>query len=270
MAQADHPADAAARRRPRPAHGQPARPGPQRAAGHGQGHAPVAAAPGLPALRDRGDRRQHRRRAVVAPGRTMVRPARRQVRPPGGLAGLQVRGAELRPAAPHRRTGRSHRRGGLRLPARTGIPAPVRPAVRRSLDRVRPVAAGLPRLGDRPVLPPPLLLLQVLLRRLPALAQRARRGDLRRHDGPDPPGRAGRARRLGRVVHHRGRGDLAAAAAGRLARAARGPDLGPWHHAADVRGAQRPAVPVVLRRDPDPADALAVNDARAARPGRIT
>ena len=36
-------------------------------------------------------RRQHRRRDAVAPGRGMVRPARRQVRPPGGLAGLQVR-----------------------------------------------------------------------------------------------------------------------------------------------------------------------------------
>ena len=42
---------------------------------------------------------------------------------------------------------------------------------------------------------------------------------------------------------------------------ARGPDLRPRDHAADLRGAQGPAVPVVLRRDPDPPHALAVADA---------
>ena len=89
----------AACRRQRPADGQPARTGAQRAAGDGQGDAPLAAAPGLPALRDRRDRRQHRRRAPVAPGRGVVRPAPGQVRPPGELARLQVRGAELRAAA---------------------------------------------------------------------------------------------------------------------------------------------------------------------------
>src|SRR6185437_690986 len=123
-----------------------------------------------------------------------------------------------------------------------------------------------PGLEAGPVLPAPLLLLQVLLRDLPAVPQRARRGHLRRHHGPDPAGSTGRAWRLGRVVHHRGRRTVAAAAAGRLARAARGPVLGPRDHAADLRGTQRPALPVVLRRHPDPAHALAVNDARPPPP----
>ena len=52
--------------------------------------------------------------------------------------------------------------------------------------RLHPGAAGLSRLGAGAVLPPALLLLQVLLRRLAALPQRTRRRDLRRHDGPDP------------------------------------------------------------------------------------
>ena len=67
----------------------------------------------------------------------------------------------------------------------------------------------------------------LLFRGLAAVTERAGRGDLRRHHGPDPPGRARAARRLGRVVHHRGRRAVAAAAAGRLVRAARGPVLGP-------------------------------------------
>ena len=75
---------------------QPARPGAQRAAGHGHRHAPLAGAPRLPALRDHPDRRQHRRREPVAAGRGLVQAAQREVRAPGGLAGLQVGGAELR------------------------------------------------------------------------------------------------------------------------------------------------------------------------------
>jgi hypothetical protein len=47
---------------------QPARARAQRAAGDGQADAPLAAAPELPAVRDRGDRRQHRRRVTLAPG----------------------------------------------------------------------------------------------------------------------------------------------------------------------------------------------------------
>ena len=57
-----------ARRRRAPVR-QPARPGAQRAAGHGHRHAPLAAAPRLPALRGHPDRRQHRRRGPVAAGR---------------------------------------------------------------------------------------------------------------------------------------------------------------------------------------------------------
>src|ERR1700759_2705344 len=38
--------------------------------------------------------------------------------------------------------------------------------------------------------------------------------------------------------------------------------MGPRHHAAAVRGAERPAVPLVLRRHPDPTHALAIADAR--------
>src|ERR1700685_290451 len=63
------------------------------------------------------------------------------------------------------------------------------------------------------------------------------------------------------MVHHRRRRTVAAPAAGRLARPARGRDVRSRHHAADVRGAQGPALPVVFRRHPDPADALALDDA---------
>jgi hypothetical protein len=46
------------------------------------------------------------------------------------------------------------------------------------------------RLDPGPLLPAAVLLLQVLLRRLAALPQRARRGHLRRHHGADPAGGA--------------------------------------------------------------------------------
>ena len=148
-----------------------------------------------------------------------------------------------------------------------GLPARVRAAVRRSAGRVHPGAAGLPRLGAGAVLPAALLLLQVLLRGLAALAQRARRGDLRRHHGPDPPRRrwssAGgwdewcitedaelslRLLRDGWSGLHVDR------------------SFGHGRDAADLRGAQGPAVPLVLRRDPDPAPALAADAARVAEP----
>ena len=80
--------------------------------------------------------------------------------------------------------------------------------------------------------------------------------------------RAGVGRRLGRVVHHRGRRAVPAAAARRLVRAARGRVVRPRRDAADLRGAQGPALPVVLRRHPDPAHALAVDAARARGPRR--
>src|SRR5579875_3685213 len=204
----------------------------------------------------------------MAPGGGVVPAARGQVRPPGELAGLQVGGAELRAAHDDVAGGRGDRGGRLRLPDRPLLPAPLRAGVRRPVDRVRAGAAGLPRLAAGPLLPAAVLLVQVLLRGLAAVAQRARRGHLRRHHGPDPPGGAGRARRLGRVVHHRGRRAVAAAAAGGVARPARGPDLGPRDHAADVRGAQGPALPVVLRRHPDPAHALALAAARPPRAGQ--
>jgi hypothetical protein len=115
---------------------------------------------------------------------------RGQVRPPDGLAGVQVRGAELR-AAPDDLAGRrGHRRRRLRLPGRARMAAPLRARVRRPVDRLRPVAAGLPGLDPGPLLPAAVLLLQVLLRCVPAVPQRARRGHLRRHHGADPPGGA--------------------------------------------------------------------------------
>ena len=64
----------------------------------------------------------------------------------------------------------------------------------------------------------------------------------------------------------RGRRDLPPPAPRGVARAARGPHLRPRHHAADLRGAQGPALPVALRRHPDPADALALAAARAPDP----
>ncbi len=48
---------------------------------------------------------------------------------------------------------------------------------------------------------------------------------------------------------------------------------GQGHHAADLRGAQRSAIPMVLRRHPDPADALALAAARArvqGKPARVS
>ena len=129
---------------------EPACPGAQRAAGHGHRDAPPPAPAGLSALRGHPDRRQHRRREAVAAGRGMVRPARREVRPPGGLARLQVRRAELRAAGTHRRGRRSDRRGRLRLPDRARIPARLRPGLRRAVGGVHPVlrrttATGRPR-----------------------------------------------------------------------------------------------------------------------------
>ena len=48
---------------------------------------------------------------------------------------------ECRPAR------RDHRRRRLGLPDRAGLPAPLRPALRRRAGRLRADAAGLPRLG---------------------------------------------------------------------------------------------------------------------------
>ena len=73
LAPADEPARAGPRARRRAAVRQPARARAQRAAGHGHRDAALAAPARLPALRDHRDRRQHRRRGAVAPGRGVVR-----------------------------------------------------------------------------------------------------------------------------------------------------------------------------------------------------
>ena len=125
--------------------------------------------------------------------------------------------------------------------------------------RLHPGAAGLPRLAGRSVLPAALLLLPLLLRGLPALAQRARRRDLRRHDGADPAPGARAGRRMGRVVHHRGRRAVAADPPQRVVGPARRQLVRQGHHAAHLRGPEGPAIPLVLRRDPDPAPPLAVD-----------
>src|ERR1035441_6548550 len=142
--------------------------------------------------------------------------------------------------------------------------ATLRAAPRRPVDRVRAGTAGLPRLAARPLLPAALLLLQVLLRRLPALKERTRRRDLRRHHGPDQESRSRRSRLLGRMVYNGGGGDLAQAAPRGLVWHARRRVRRPRDHAADVRGAQGAAVPLVLRRHPAAAHALEVP---APRPG---
>ena len=77
LAAADHAQDQAVRAGQRAPHGQPARPGAQRAAGHGHRNAALPAPPGLPALRDHPDRRQHRRRGPLAAGGGLVRAAPR-------------------------------------------------------------------------------------------------------------------------------------------------------------------------------------------------
>ena len=117
------PTTAAARAVQRAADDQPARAGAQRAAGHGHRHAALAAPHGLPALRGHPDRRQHRRRGPVAAGRGLVRSAQGQVRPPGELARLQVRSAELRAARAGHAARRGDRRGGFRLPDQARVPA---------------------------------------------------------------------------------------------------------------------------------------------------
>ena len=135
----------------RPADGQPARASPQRAAGHGDR-----------ARCDRCKRWTTRSYEIIViddntDDEKLWRPVEAwcarhgvEVRAPGGLARLQVGCAELRAARADRSARRGHRRGRLRLSARTRVPAPVRAAVRRSLGRLRPVPAGLPRLVARP------------------------------------------------------------------------------------------------------------------------
>ena len=108
---------------------------------------------------------------------------------------------------------------------------------------------------------------QLLLRGLPAVPERARRRHLRWHDGADPAPRARAGRRMGRVVHHRGRRAVAADPAQRMVGPARRPLVRQGDHAADVRGAEGPTVPLVLRRHPDPAPPLALD---ASRPGERT
>ncbi len=132
---------------------QPARAGAQRAAGDGHRHPAGPAAQRLPAVRGHPHRRQHRRRVPVAPGRGLVRAAPGQVRAPGGLARVQVRRAELCAPRADRSPRRADRRGRLGLSDRAGVPAPLRPAFTDPVDRLRPGAAGLPRLAVRPLLP---------------------------------------------------------------------------------------------------------------------
>src|SRR5580700_4636554 len=62
------------------------------------------------------------------------------------------------------------------------------------------------------------------------------------------------------MVYHRGRRAVPPAAAGGLVGPARGPVVGSRDHAADVRGPEGTAVPVVLRRYPAAAHALALDD----------
>ena len=155
--------------------------------------------------------------------------------------------------------------GRFRLPDRSAVPQALCPVVRRPEGGIHPGAAGLPGLAGRAVLPAPLLLLPLLLRGLAAVAQRARRGDLRRHDGPHPPPRARAGRRVGRVVHHRGRGAVAAHPAKRMVGPPRGPVVRQGDHAAHLRGAEGPALPLVLRGHSDPAPALAFLAARRSR-----
>src|SRR6266700_3876777 len=106
----------------------------------------------------------------------MVRAPWGQVRAPVRLAWLQVRRAERRAASAHQRKRRADRGRRLRLPDRATVPASLYRSVRRPARRVHPGATGLPGLGAGAVLPAAVLLVQVLLRGLPAVAQRTRRG----------------------------------------------------------------------------------------------
>ena len=115
-----------------PAVRQPARAGAQRAAGHGDRDADLAAARWTTrttrssSIDDNTDDE-----SLWRPVEALVRGARREVRAPRGLAGLQVRRAQLRAARDDRPARRAHRRHRLRLPDRPGLPAPLRAAVRR-------------------------------------------------------------------------------------------------------------------------------------------
>ena len=109
---------------------------------------------------------------ALAPGRGMVLRHGVEVRPPGGLARLQVRRAELRTAT-HRRGRRSDRRGLTPTTRSSCIPARLRP---RAFARPRAGRSSLRRTtatGTRTRSPAAVLLIQVLLRHLPAVTQRA-------------------------------------------------------------------------------------------------
>jgi hypothetical protein len=74
-------------------------------------------------------------------------------------------------------------------------------------------------------------------------------------DGPDPALCPRSASRMGPVVHHRGRRGVPPSAEGRLLRPVPAPVLRSGHHAAHLLRPQEPALPLVLRRHSDPAQA---------------
>ena len=119
--------------------------------------------------------------------------ARGAVRAPGRLARIQVRARStsrcaeaMDPGTP--RSSEWSTRTTRSTPASCAAACPCSPTSGSASSRRRRTTAT----GTRRAVPAPaLLLLQVLLRGVAALAQRTRRRDLRRHHGPDPAGRAG-------------------------------------------------------------------------------
>ena len=132
----------------RPADGQPARPGAQRAARHGDRHAAASLL-----------RLDYPRYEIIliddnTDDEALWRPVEAWCRRhsvkfvhladwPGYKSGAL--NYALREMTDPR--GRGDRRRRLRLPDRAGVPAPLRAGLRRAVGRLRPVAAGLPGLG---------------------------------------------------------------------------------------------------------------------------
>src|SRR5712691_2779797 len=142
----------------------------------------------------------------------------------------------------------------------------MRAFLREPRRGLRPDPAALSGLERFALLTRPLLRVPLLLRRDDGGLGASQRHHLRGHDWPRAAERAGRNWRLGRVVHHRGRGSFSAPAGPRLEIHIREPGLRSGPHAARLRRPASPALSVGVRRRTD----LAPPSAHARRLATIT
>ncbi len=208
--------------------------------------------------------------ALWQPGRGVLRAARtHQVPPPRGLARVQVRRAQPRADAvtdPRAERDRRRRRG---LP---GASPTSSPSARRSSAIPRSSFVQTPQDYRDWRAAPYFRRLYYSYGYFFDVSQRSRN----ERNGAIFGGTMGlirrsRARgrgRLGRVVHHRGRRAVAAAAQGGRPRDPRRPLLRLRRHAADVRGPQAAALPLVLRRESRSCACTGARCCRVAAPMR--